>query len=172
MVDAANIKMADQQTINPTLRPAVPQDWEFLFRLYASTRAHEVAAFGWPAAQQEAFLRMQFNAQQQWYETVYSHAEHQIIETTSQPIGRMIVSRERDAIHLVDISLLPDYRGQGIGGELIRSLINQSARLGAALRLQVLKTNPALRLYQRLGFVPTGGDQMYVHMELRPKAPE
>jgi ribosomal protein S18 acetylase RimI-like enzyme len=164
--------MNESKTINPILRPAVPQDREFLFLLYASTRAHEVAAFGWAAAQQEAFLRMQFNAQQQWYETVYSQAEHQIIENTSGPIGRMIVLREHDAMHLVDISLLPEYRGQGIGAELIRSLISHCARLGASLRLQVLKTNPALRLYERLGFVRSGEDQMYVQMELRSKAPE
>lgn len=164
--------MSEGKAVNSILRPAVPDDREFLFRLYASTRAHEVAGFGWPAAQQEAFLRMQFNAQQQWYETVYSKAEHQIIENTKGPVGRMIVLRERDAMHLVDISLLPEYRGQGIGGELIRCLINQCARLGASLRLQVLKTNPALRLYERLGFVRTGEDQMYVQMELRPRAPE
>ena len=158
--------------MNPKLRPALTEDRDFLFRLYASTRLHEIAAFGWPAAQQEAFLRMQFNAQQQWYETLYSKAEHQIIEKDNERIGRMIVLRADDAMHLVDISLLPEYRGQGIGGELMRSLINECARLGVCLRLQVLQTNPALRLYERLGFLRSGVDQMYVHMELRPEAPD
>jgi len=155
--------------MNTKLRPSSLDDREFLFRLYASTRADEVSAFGWPAAQQEAFLRMQFNSQHRWYETAYSKAEHQIIEEDNEPIGRLIVLRQPDATELVDISLLPQYRGQGIGGKLIRALIEQCAASGAVLRLQVLNGNPAVRLYTRLGFVRTGQDQMYTRMERRPK---
>src|SRR6185369_5021029 len=62
------------------LRPSLPEDRDFLFRLYASTRMEEIRGFGWSAAQQGAFLRMQFNAQQQWYQATYSTAENQIIE--------------------------------------------------------------------------------------------
>jgi ribosomal protein S18 acetylase RimI-like enzyme len=156
--------------MNPQLRPSLPEDREFLFRLYASTREHELRAFGWPPAQQEAFLRMQFNAQQQWYAATYSTAENQIIEKDHEPIGRMIVQREADIWRLVDISLLPEHRGRGIGGELVRTLIQQCGESGAVLRLQVLNTNPAQRLYTRLGFIKTGQDQIYTQMEVRPQA--
>ena len=153
--------------MNPQLRPSLPEDREFLFRLYASTREHELRAFGWPPAQQEAFLRMQFNAQQQWYAATYSSAEGQIIEQDQKPIGRIIVQREPGMWRLVDISLLPEHRGHGIGGELIRALIKECAASGAVLQLQVLNTNPAQRLYSRLGFIKTGEDQLYTQMELR-----
>lgn len=156
-------------TMNPQLRPSRPEDREFLFRLYASTREHELRAFGWPAAQQEAFLRMQFNAQQQWYAATYSTAENQIIEQDGKPIGRMIVQREPGIWRFLDISLLPEHRGRGIGGELIRALIKECAASGAVLQLQVLNTNPAQRLYSRLGFIKTGEDQIYTQMELRPQ---
>ena len=155
--------------MNPQLRLSRPEDREFLFRLYFSTREHEFRAFGWPPAQQEAFLRMQFNAQQQWYAASYSSAENQIIEQDDKPIGRILVQRGPDLWRLLDISLLPEHRGHGIGGELIRALIKECAASGAVLQLQVLNTNPAQRLYSRLGFVKTGEDQIYTQMELRPQ---
>ena len=154
------------------LRPSLPEDRDFIFRLYASTREEELRPFGWNAAQQEVFLRMQFNAQQQWYASTYSTAENQIIEKDHQPIGRMIVQRERDTWRLLDISLLAEHRGQGIGAELICALIKQCAESGAVLQLQVLNTNPAQRLYTRLGFIKTGADQIYTQMELRPQTTE
>jgi len=157
-----------------SLRPCGSEDRDFLFQLYSSTRLHEIAAFGWPVAQQEMFFRMQFAAQQRWYESTYTQAEHQIVEEDGQPIGRLMVFREKvkqgkSAALLVDISLLAEHRGRGIGGELLRGLIQQCKHDGVPLKLQVLKTNPALRLYERLGFLRTSEDQMYIQMELRPK---
>jgi ribosomal protein S18 acetylase RimI-like enzyme len=158
--------------MKPQLRPSMPEDREFLFQLYASTRVDELRGFGWPPAQQEAFLRMQFNAQQQWYSATYSAAENQIIEQDNEPIGRMIVQREGGIWRLLDISLLPEHRGRGIGSELLRTLIEQCGRSGAVLQLQVLNTNPAHRLYTRLGFIKTGEDQIYTQMEMRPRTAE
>jgi ribosomal protein S18 acetylase RimI-like enzyme len=152
----------------PALRPYCIDDQEFLFRLYASTRQHEIAAFGWPEPQQQAFLRMQFNAQQHWYEMSYGQADHQIVEQDGIPIGRIMVSRQRAFILLVDIALLPEFRGQGIGGELIRQLILECDQRKLPLRLQVQRINPAQRLYERLGFSKTGEDQMYLQMEKQP----
>jgi ribosomal protein S18 acetylase RimI-like enzyme len=129
---------------------------------------HEIAGFGWPAAQQEMFLRMQFDAQRRSYEAAYPEAEHEIIERDEQPIGRMMVFRNEDSTLLVDIALFTEHRGLGIGGQLIRDLVQQCSRDRVPLRLQVLKANPALRLYERLGFRRTGEDQMYIQMERRP----
>jgi len=141
------------------LRPSLPDDRDFLFRLYASTRIEEVRGFGWNAAQQEAFFRMQFNAQQQWYQSAYSTAENQIIEKDHEPIGRMIVQREAGTWRLLDISLLPEHRGQGIGGALIGQVYEQAKRLGAPrVYWQTHQTNQtAQRLYDKVaensGFV-------------------
>jgi ribosomal protein S18 acetylase RimI-like enzyme len=151
-----------------SLRPFRADDQEFLFTLYAGTRIHEIAPFGWPEAQQQAFLRMQFGAQQRWYESVYAGAEHQIVEQDGVLIGRLMVLRQPPAVTLVDIALLPEHRGRGIGGDLIRQLIRQCDEQKLPLRLQVLKGNPALRLYERLGFARTGEDQMYIQMERPP----
>ena len=150
--------------MKPMLRALRQDDQEFLFKLYASTREQEFAAFNWPAAQLEAFLRMQFMAQQRSYASNYEHCEHQIIELNGTPIGQMQVNWEKDSALLVDISLLPEHRGQGLGGALLRELMEQCSNKGLPLKLQVLHTNPARRLYERLGFIRTGEDQMYVQM--------
>jgi ribosomal protein S18 acetylase RimI-like enzyme len=148
------------------VRPAQPEDQEFLFRLYASTRP-EVSALGWTAQQQEAFLRMQFNAQQRWYQTAYPASEHNIVLVNDEAVGRMLLSSNHDSVTLVDISLLPDYRSQGIGGALIHTLVETAKGKRQAVSLQVLKTNPAQHLYQRLGFVVTGQDELYLQMQTR-----
>jgi ribosomal protein S18 acetylase RimI-like enzyme len=51
---------------------------------------------------------------------------------------------------------------------LLRELIQECSRDRVPLCLQVLKTNPALGLYKRLGFTRTGEDQMYIQMERAP----
>lgn len=171
---AAHIRATGRGTISHmqySLRPAQAGDEDFLYRLYASTRP-EVSAFGWPPEQQQAFLRMQFNAQQRWYQTAYPLAEHSIITAGQETIGRVLVSRDKNSATLVDISILPEYRGHGIGGTVVRELIRQSSSRGETLRLQVLRTNPAQRLYLRLGFLQTGEDAMYLQMATRAPEPE
>src|SRR5262245_42542039 len=96
-----------------TLRPVRPEDSEFQFKLYASTRQAELQLLGWPAAQQEAFLRMQFSAQQNWYRSAYEKAKWEIVEVDGKPVGRLIVWNGDSAITLVDIALMTEQRGQG-----------------------------------------------------------
>ena len=152
-----------------SLRLARQADQEFLFKLYASTRLAEVEAFGWNPRQQDAFLRMQFNAQRRWYETAYPAAVEQIVELNQEPAGRLLVAKSGGAVAtLVDISLLPEHRGAGIGGHLLRGLLDRCNQEQTNLRLQVLKTNPAARLYERLGFLKVGEDELYLHMERKP----
>lgn len=154
-----------QGTMNIELRQVSAEHQDFLYRVYASTRQAEIAAFGWDPAQQEAFLRMQFNAQQRSYEMVYEGADHKLVFVDGQPAGRILVHRGAKACVLVDIALLAEYRNRGIGRQLLQQLLDDAGRDGIAVRLQVLKTNPAYRLYERLGFVKTGEDGIYFQME-------
>jgi ribosomal protein S18 acetylase RimI-like enzyme len=163
------VRMPWATRMNISLRSFTPQDQEFVFQLYADTRRQEVSAWGWGQQQQETFLRMQFNAQQRWYDTAYKDATHEIIEGEAGPIGRIMVLRADDHNVLVDIALLADHRGHGIGGKLLRDLLEQSDKDRVPVRLQVLKANPARRLYERLGFVQTGENEMYFQMERRPR---
>lgn len=157
---------ADHAVHAITLRPAAADDGGFLFDTYASTRAEEVASFGWTRAQAASFLRMQFDARQRAYAKAYPSAETSIIVVAAVPAGAMIVSRSNAEIRLVDIALLPEFRSRGVGSRLLVGLIAEASRQGLPLRLSVTRNNRAARLYQRMGFVECGGDAMYREMEL------
>ena len=150
-------------------RPFRSEDKEVLFAIYAGARQEEIAAWGWSAQQQETFLRMQFGAQSSWYEAAYPGAEHRIICAGERPIGRILVQHDAGFLLLVDIALLREFRGQGIGTRFLRELLAQADRSRVPVRLHVQKTNGgALRLYERLGFISTGEDEIYWQMERPP----
>jgi GNAT superfamily N-acetyltransferase len=147
-----------------TLKETFPEDLPFLARLYYDTRRQEVGAWGWSQEQQELFLRMQFEAQSRSYRAAFPDATDRIICLEGAHIGRMLTVQEPAGIRLIDIALLDEHRNRGIGTELLRRLQQE----GCSLRLQVLQGNPAIRLYQRLGFVQIDADLMYVQMEWIP----
>ena len=68
------------------------------------------------------FCRMQFNAQTADYRTNYPDASFQIIERDGVAAGRLLVRRSDDAVHVIDIALLPEHRGAGIGTKLLKEL--------------------------------------------------
>jgi ribosomal protein S18 acetylase RimI-like enzyme len=151
-----------------TLRAAAPRDQDFLLAVFAGTRVDELAALGWDPKQREFFLNMQFNAQQQSYVDVYPAAVNNIILLAERPIGRMLVDRTANEITLVDIALLGEYRNRQIGTSLLRNLMDEAATAQKSVRLSVFKSNPALRLYQRLGFSQVGEDALYFEMQWLP----
>jgi ribosomal protein S18 acetylase RimI-like enzyme len=123
-----------------------------LARLYATTRSEEMKLVPWDEAQKAAFLRMQFDLQSRHYQEHYSDSAFLIIELDGTPIGRMYVRRSAEEIQLIDIALLPEHRGAGIGGDILKDLLAEGAKSGKPVRIHVAHQNPALRLYQRLGF--------------------
>jgi ribosomal protein S18 acetylase RimI-like enzyme len=165
---ATALNSMSQPIPSVTLRAATPDDRDFLLTVFAGTRADELAVLSADAAQREVFINLQFNAQQQSYSDCYPAAENSIILLAGQPIGRMIVDRATEEILLVDIALLSHYRNRRIGSSLIRSLMDEASATRKAVRLSVYKLNPALRLYQRLGFFPSADDGLYFEMKWVP----
>ncbi len=148
-----------------TLRDATPEDMEFLARVYNDTRREEVSAWGWSQVQREMFLRMQFEAQRRSYRAGFPDALDYIVCIDGAAVGRMLLDRETAGIHLIDIALLEEHRNCGVGTHLLRQLLDECAVRGDTLRLQVLKGNPAIQLYRRMGFAQCSEDSMYVQME-------
>jgi ribosomal protein S18 acetylase RimI-like enzyme len=146
-------------------RPASVNDRDFLWRVYASTRDDEVSAFGWPTAQKQAFLEMQYRVRSQSYSAAYPEAEHLVLLDNGADAGSMIVARTELEIHLVDIAFLPEYRGRGLGTAALAALIHEAKIRSVPLRLSVHRGNRALRLYERLGFSVISADPMYIEME-------
>lgn len=144
---------------------AQTKDNPFLLQLYASSRADEVQAWGWNEATLNAFLEMQWKAQQQHYTSRYPEAEHLIIYSHQIRVGRMMFSHTPRRLTLVDITLLPEYRNQKIGTQLLQQLQYKASSLSIPLQLSVLRMNPAYRLYQRLGFNCIGSNDLYHFLE-------
>jgi ribosomal protein S18 acetylase RimI-like enzyme len=137
-----------------SLRPVVAGDEPFLRALFRSVRWDEFAALGWPDAARAQFIDTQYDYQQRHYAHALAGTDHAVIEQGGAPIGRLSLRREGPALHLVEISLLPDCRGQGLGARLLAQLQDEARALGCReVRLEVAEGNPARRLYARMGFV-------------------
>ena len=131
-----------------------PDDESFLLEVYASTRLEELAGTGWDDNQKLAFIRMQFLAR----ERSQPRVDNKIILLNGRPVGRMLVDRTETPIVLRDIAVLTEYRNAGIGSRLLQELMTEAASAGKPIRLHVVASSPAVRLYERLGF-RRGGDE-------------
>lgn len=148
-----------------SLRVERAEDAAFLHRLYLSVRWEELARTGWDEGQKQAFLNSQFALQTRHYAHAYPGAARGIILRDDVAAGRLSLFAAANDLRIVDISLLPVHRGQGIGAGLIRAVMAMAASGGRSVSLQVGTFNPdARRLYDRLGFVETGGDGVHRHM--------
>ncbi len=135
-----------------TLRPLTPADEPLAFAVYASTREEELAPVPWSREQKEAFLRFQFHAQSTDYRLNYPDAQVDVILMDGEPVGRLYVDRRPDEIRIIDIAVLTAARGRGAGTFLLQNLCEEARRMKQPVTIHVEKNNPALRLYQRLGF--------------------
>ncbi len=154
--------------VETTLRPIEPEDRELLLRIYASTRAEELAAVPWSEQQRQDFLRFQFDAQHKYYMKHFPRAAFDLILLRGEPVGRLYVDRRDDEIRLIDIALLPEHRGRGLGGAILRDVLAEGAESGRLVRIHVEYNNPAMRLYRRLGFERIEEQGVYHLMEWTP----
>lgn len=155
-----------------TLHRAQSDDEAFLFAVYSSTRMPEMALTGWLPAQQDQFLRMQFEAQNSSYRMQFPDADYWVIRCNGVAAGRMIVNRSEDEILLVDIALLPEHSNRKIGSLLMNQLLEEAGKAGKTVRLHVERFNPALHWYERLGFKTVSESEIYLEMIWRPREAE
>jgi len=162
----------DLGRIDWTLRPATAADDAFLLRVYAGTRADELALTGWDEARCQAFVTMQYRAQAAHYRVHWPDAEQSVIELRDahevvHDVGRLWLHRRPDALHLLDVALLPAWRERGVGSALLLALMDEAASRGRGLTIYVENGNPARRLYDRLGFRPEGLSAGGIHQFMR-----
>ncbi len=142
----------------PALRPAVASDDSFLRQLYRSTRDDLVGIAGIAKAQIDDLIDFQFRAQRDSYTAEFPNATHDIVLLDGVPAGRLYVDHSRSVHRLVDIALLPEYQGRGIGTALIRGAQKTACEDSARVRLHVRPGSAAEALYRRLGFAPIPAD--------------
>jgi len=133
-------------------RSQTEEDIPFLLQAFYTSRDYEMDLVQWDPEMRKAFLAQQFHAQRIHYTTHYPDADFLIMEMNGAPIGRVYLDLQGDPILLMDIIVIPSHRNLGIGTAVIRSLLALAKRENSRVRIYVEKLNPALRLYQRLGF--------------------
>jgi GNAT superfamily N-acetyltransferase len=150
-------------------RPIASEDAEFLYKVYASTRIEELAVVDWPEPQKEAFLRAQFNAQHVAYQGTYKGPDFLVILYKDEPVGRLYLARWEREIRIVDIALLPEHRKGGIGSGILKDILAEGTRDGKRVSIHVEMFNPAMALYERLGFRKVREHGVYHFMEWSPE---
>ena len=122
----------------------------------------------WDKNQKDAFLRAQFDAQDRWYRENYTGASFDVVLVDGERAGRLYLNRGDSEIRIVDIALLPDHRGNGVGSALLRDLLAEADAAGKRVTIHVERQNRALGLYERLGFHQAGEQGVYLRMEWEP----
>jgi ribosomal protein S18 acetylase RimI-like enzyme len=150
------------------LRPVTLGDDALMRDVFASTRARELELLAVDDGARAALLEMQFAAQSNAYRAQFPAASVDVVLAGGEPAGRLYVNRGADAIHLVDIALLPAYRGRGLGTRLLTRLIEEARGSSRPVTLSVERGNPARRLYERLGFRVSDAGEVYLSMRYEP----
>ena len=152
------------------LRPCGQADAAFERDLFASTRIDELAELGARGIDATAFIELQLRAQQAAYRARFADATVDVIEVDGGAAGRLVLADGDSELRIVDIALLPRWRNRGVGGAVLSALIRRAGERGQALVLTVAASNPARRLYERLGFESVGDDGVHVFMRRRAGA--
>ena len=152
------------ETCEVTLRRSTAADRALLEAVYGSTRETELALVPWDDAAKRAFVTQQFAAQDKHYRENYPSATLDVIEADGEPAGRLYVHWGDADIRIMDIALLPEFRGRGIGTRLLRELLDAGRANRRSVSIHVERGNPARRMYERLGFHAVGEHGIYVLM--------
>jgi len=153
-----------------SFRKVNERDFPFLRKVYRSTREEELSRSGMSEEDKSRFIEFQFNAQHTHYSQAYKDAEFDLILLDNKSSGRLYIWRTETQIRIMDISLLPQFQGKGVGTTILQSIILESEKNGKKISLHVEYYNPALRLYERLGFKKVDDIGIYFYMERSPNA--
>ena len=153
-----------------TLRPVSDADEDFLYRLYEATHGQQFALLPLAPPHRDALVRMQFNAQRGGYRQQYPQSQDFLILVNGEPCGRVwLDTSPPQHLHLLDIAILPEHQGTGLGTAVIRHAMEQARQARKPMRLYVARMNvAALQLYRRLGFEVTSEDEVYLEMRWHP----
>src|SRR6476620_7755077 len=108
-----------------TTRPSVAEDSAFMLELYASTSKDVLDDLGWSIGGQRTFVIMQAQAEEWNRARLYPGMDRLTICVDDLAVGRLLVCMRNNILHLVDLSLLPRYRGNGIGTQLMTEILEE-----------------------------------------------
>jgi len=147
------------------LRLSTENDVSFMRQVYASTRVKELAQMDWNQQQIDDFVEMQFRAQSMHYKQHFPDTEYSVLTHDDEPVGRLLLDCSDSFLHIIDIALLCEHRNKGIGSYWLKRLTDTAEKQKKAIRIHVERFNPALNLYQRIGFNILEEGEVYHLME-------
>lgn len=155
----------------PYLRPCEASDDAFLYAVFSTTWESEVAALPNQNLAQHV-LRIQHIAQERRFASRYPGYDRFIVLEDGQPVGRLYVHTNGLTMHVVDLTLMPEHRGHGLGSRIFRDLLAEAERDGLTVTLRVGRRNRrAAELYTRLGFSLASVDDLDNYFEWSPEQP-
>ncbi|GAB4200349.1 MAG: GNAT family N-acetyltransferase [Wenzhouxiangellaceae bacterium] len=135
------------------LRPATAADRDFLLDLRLRVMDPHLRAGG-----------IELSADEHAQRVDYRYADTHIIERQGSALGMIKLGQQSDELEVVQLQILPEYQGQGLGAAVMRRIVDDALARQQIITLKVLKHNPALTLYQRLGFEVVDEDALEYHM--------
>jgi GNAT superfamily N-acetyltransferase len=148
------------------MRPAAAGDERFLRELDAVIRRELLGDISLPEPMLLQLLASQYHCREAGYRSRFPGAESFVVVVDEKPVGRLLLDCGGDVFHVVDIALLPGYRGFGIGTGVLEDVARRAERARKSVRLQVQRDNQAVRLYSRLGYLSVFEDEFSCHLEL------
>ena len=144
------------------LRPVVESDQAFLYALHRATMREVIEkTWGWDEGWQCSEFERRLGA-----------CATSVIEISGKAAGGLWLESRPDSLHIVELQLLPEMQGKGIGSAVVRHVIQEGARLGLPVTLSVVPANSrANHLYERLGFKVSGVEAPFVHMRYQARKP-
>jgi GNAT superfamily N-acetyltransferase len=145
----------------PSLRPAQVNDFDFCARLYFAGMEETIRQLKLDRAAHASDFRRRWDP-----------AEVRIITLDGADIGWLQSRIEGGALFVAQLFVDAPLQRRGIGTEVMQGLIAEATRARLPVTLGVVKTNPAKRLYERLGFHATHDDERKFYMRRDPAAPD
>ena len=151
------------------MRPATSADDAFLFDVYCTTKRDQVAALPDPRLAQH-FLRIEYTAQNRRFAQRFPGHERWVVLADGQPAGRLYLHRSPSLLQVVDVTLLPEHRAQGLGTCVMGLVLDEATGHDQAVSLRVSRSNPrAASLYDAIGFRLVTEDDQDVYFEWTPR---
>ena len=129
------------------IRFATPNDHDLIYALKAeSVRPYVEKIWGWDEDYQKKDFDGDFSRMEQF----------NVIEVDGRFVGFVQYYFEYPYFEVVEIHLLPEYRGKGIGSQILRYLQKACIAQNRKIRIGCFKENHRVKhLYQKLGFMQT-----------------
>jgi len=125
-----------------------------LVEVCAIEEVSELSAWGWDAYHNELQSRI---------DTIMLVARPDANPRENQVAGFIVARLYADELHVNNVAVRPEFRGQGIGSELLQTTLDEARKRGAKMaQLEVRAGNAeAQKLYQRCGFTVVGRRKNY-----------